>query len=95
MADLRGCKLGEFVLRERIGSDDLGDVYRGEQLQLGRDVVVKVLYRRYDDETLQRYMHEARLDHPHAVHIYDFGVDQNGSAWIAMELTRGVMLKQG
>jgi WD40 repeat protein/serine/threonine protein kinase len=98
--DLSGCTLGRYHLHERIGAGGFGTVYRGEQPQLGRDVVVKVLHRQLqlDDDALRRFLREARLasrlDHPYAAHVYAFGVeDEDGLAWIAMELVHGVSLK--
>jgi WD40 repeat protein/serine/threonine protein kinase len=98
--DLSGCTLGRYRLHERIGAGGFGTVYRGEQPQLGRDVVVKVLHEQLqlDDDALRRFLREARLasrlDHPYAAHVYAFGVeDEDGLAWIAMELVQGVTLK--
>jgi eukaryotic-like serine/threonine-protein kinase len=99
--DLRGRMVGEFVLRERIGGGGFGEVYRGEQPRLRREVVVKVLHPELqaDDVTVGRFLREAklasRLDHPYAAHIYNFGIEgRDGLRWIAMELVRGVTLKK-
>ena len=79
--DLSGRKIGEFVLRERIGEGAFGAVYCCEQPLLGRDVVVKVLQRRLWGSVVvvQRFLREAqlasRLDHPYATHIYAFGIE--------------------
>jgi WD40 repeat protein/serine/threonine protein kinase len=95
--DLSRRKLGEFVLRERIGAGGYGTVYRCEQPKLGRDAVVKVLRpRRRNDAAPERFVREAqlasRLDHPYAAHVYSFGVEEDGVRWIAMELVQGVTL---
>ena len=97
--DLSGRRLGQFVLREQIGKGGYGVVYRAEQPLLGRDVVVKVLHtRRRDDVAEARFRREAqlasRLDHPYAAHVYDFGVEDDGVLWIAMELVHGVTLAE-
>jgi hypothetical protein len=47
--DLSGRKLGEFVLRARIGEGGFGAVYRCEQPLLGREAVIKVLHPRLRD----------------------------------------------
>src|SRR5512144_1369646 len=98
--DLCGYTLGEFVLGERIGQGGSAKVYRSKEPRLGREVVVKVLNEELqdDDEARQRFLREAqlasRLDHPHAAHVYAFGVDpQRRAAWIAMELVHGVTLR--
>jgi len=63
--------------------------------------VVKVLnkVRQSNDVQKGRFLREAqlasRLDHPYAVHIHDFGVEQaDGLLWIAMELVRGITLDE-
>jgi WD40 repeat protein len=90
--DLCGRTFGEFVLCERIGE---GDVYRGEQQLLKRDVVVRVLYQRPDDDTMQRFMEDATFKHLFAAHVYACGVDkETGLFWIATELVPGVTLEQ-
>jgi WD40 repeat protein len=98
--DLCGCTLGgEFVLRERIDVDEGSScaVYRGEQPLLGRDVVVKVLHQRHDADVLKGFMRDAqlgsRLDHPYAAHVYAFGVEEDGVAWVALEMVQGVRLQ--
>ena len=96
--DLSTRRLGEFVLRERIGAGGYGTVYRCEQPMLQRDVVIKVLHarRRCNDAALERFLREAqlasRLDHPYAAHVYSFGVEEDGLLWIAMELVQGITL---
>jgi serine/threonine protein kinase len=100
-ARLRGRQLGDFTLRECIGSGGFAAVYRSDQLLLGREAVVKVLHHRLSgsEVVLQRFMREARLasrlDHPYAAHVYAFGVEaEDGLAWIAMEFVHGTSLEQ-
>ena len=95
--ELFGRTLGEFLVRERIGVGGHGVVYRCEQRDLGRDVVVKVLRSRPgDSDRTERFVREARLasqlEHPFSAHVYAFGVEDDGVRWIAMELVRGVTL---
>jgi WD40 repeat protein/serine/threonine protein kinase len=99
--DLRGRTLGDFVLLELLGEGGCGAVWRCAQPSLKREVVVKVLHerRRSDHVAQERFLREAqlasRLDHPYAVHIYDFGVEQDdGLRWIAMELVHGITLDE-
>ena len=96
--DLSGCTLGEFVLREQIGTGGYGVVYRCDQPLLKRSAVVKVLHepRQLSDVSRERFLQEAqlasRLDNPYAAHIYAFGVEHDGVCWIAMELVHGITL---
>jgi serine/threonine protein kinase len=99
--DLSGRKIGEFVLRERIGEGGFGAVYSCHQPLLGREAVIKVLHRRLRrrDTIVQRFLREAqlasRLDHPYAAHVYAFGIEeQDKLLWIAMERVHGVTLAQ-
>src|SRR5688572_16996745 len=93
-----GRRLGEFVLRERIGQGGFGVVYRAEQPLLDREAVVKILHARLlaSPAGTQRFLREARLasrlDHPYAAHIYASGAEPDGTHWIAMEMVRGTPL---
>src|SRR4051812_12966799 len=76
--NLTGRTLGAFTIAERIGGGGGGDVFRAEQPELRRSVVVKVM-RRASGPAADRFLREARLasrlDHPYAAHIYAFGVE--------------------
>src|SRR6266545_2069850 len=96
---LSGRRVGEFILREKIGEGGFAAVYRCDQPALGREAVVKVLHPRLTSRqgVLERFLREARLasrlDHPYAAHVYAFGVEeQQGLFWIAMEMVYGTAL---
>ncbi|MCG8425118.1 MAG: protein kinase [Proteobacteria bacterium] len=96
-----GRTLGDFSVKELIGSGGFGAVYRAEQVKLSREVVIKVLQWDADgNETdrVRRFLREARLasrlDHPYAAHIYAFGVETDGILWLAMEFVRGTPLSE-
>jgi WD40 repeat protein/serine/threonine protein kinase len=92
--------VGDFVLGEVLDEGGFGTVYRAEQRALGRQAVVKVIRRSLTTrpEAVERFAREARLashfDHPYAAHIYAFGVEPDGLAWIAMELVKGTPLDE-
>jgi tRNA A-37 threonylcarbamoyl transferase component Bud32 len=96
--DLTGRTLGKFTIVEQLGKGGSGDVYRAEQPQLGRSVVVKVLRHEvaWAPNRVERFLREAklasRLDHPYAAHIYAFGAEADSTLWIAMEHVKGVTL---
>ena len=79
-----GRTLGDFIVRERIGSGGVGEVFRAEQVTLGREAVIKVLARNRElsSPAAERFLREARLasrlDHPYAAHIYAFGAEPDG-----------------
>jgi serine/threonine-protein kinase len=95
---LEGRRLGDFVVRERLGEGAFGVVHRAEQPALGREAVVKTLHPRHlgSEQVRQRFLREARLasrlDHPYAAHVYAFGAEEDDTLWIAMERVRGTPL---
>src|SRR4029079_5612258 len=87
------------ILRERyrldseIGRGGMGVVYRATDLELHREVAVKVLPAATSSiEARQRLMREARaaaaLNHPHIVAVHDVG-EANGTPFFVMELVHG------
>ncbi|MHB1054535.1 MAG: Stk1 family PASTA domain-containing Ser/Thr kinase [Thermoleophilia bacterium] len=87
-----------YEIIKRLGSGGMADVYLARDSHLGRDVAIKVLYKRYanDDEFVARFRQEAQsaagLNHPHIVSIFDRG-EAEGSYYIAMEYLEGRSLK--
>jgi serine/threonine-protein kinase len=90
---------GRYRVLSRIGSGGMADVYCAEDLQLGRNIALKVLHGRFaeDDEFVERFRREASsaagLQHQHVVSIYDRG-EWDGTYYIAMEFLRGQSLKE-
>src|SRR5258708_3779547 len=71
---------GKYRLDQQIGKGGMGTVYRGTRIHIGDTVAIKILVpeRGADAEAAERFRREAqtaaRLKHPNAVSIYDFGV---------------------
>src|SRR5689334_4721296 len=76
----------------------MADVYCAHDSQLGRQIALKVLHRRFarDTEFVERFRREAsaaaRLQHPNVVGVYDRG-EWDGTSYIAMEYLPGRSLK--
>ncbi len=89
---------GRFVILGRLGAGSMGAVYRARQEAVGRDIALKIVRREraYDAETRARFEREARatssLVSPHTVTVFDFGVAEDGSWFMAMELLEGETL---
>jgi beta-lactam-binding protein with PASTA domain len=90
---------GRYRVLSRLGSGGMADVYCAEDEQLGRQVAVKLLYRRFaeDEEFVERFRREASsaagLQHPNIVGVFDRG-EWDGTYYIAMEYLKGHTLKQ-
>ena len=88
-----------YEIRERLGSGGMAAVYRAHDLQLGREVALKLLYPRFaeDDSFVERFRREASaaagLQHPNVVSVYDRG-EWDGTSYIAMELVTGRTLRE-
>lgn len=89
---------GRYEIERRIGSGGMADVYLASDRQLGRKVAMKMLHRRFaeDTEFLERFRREASsaagLQHPNVVGIFDRG-EWDGTSYIAMEYLEGRTLK--
>jgi beta-lactam-binding protein with PASTA domain/predicted Ser/Thr protein kinase len=90
---------GRYRIIRRLGSGGMADVYCAQDTQLGRDVALKLLYRRFaeDTEFVERFRREASsaagLQHPNVVQVFDRG-QWDGTYYIAMEFLHGRNLKQ-
>jgi eukaryotic-like serine/threonine-protein kinase len=89
---------GRYKVLNRLGSGGMAEVYCAQDLQLGRKVALKILYRRFaeDGEFVERFRREASsaagLQHQHVVAVYDRG-EYDGTYYIAMEYLEGRSLK--
>ena len=90
---------GRYTVKHRIGSGGMADVYCALDEQLGREVALKLLHRRFaeDHEFVERFRREASsaagLQHPNVVGVFDRG-EWDGTSYIAMEHLEGRTLKQ-
>jgi serine/threonine protein kinase len=91
---------GNFRVEKLIGAGAMGNVYKCEQLSLGKAVAVKVLHPHLinDEKLVMRFKREAKsaslLNHPNSIQIIDSGQDSYGTLYIAMELLNGRDLAQ-
>jgi serine/threonine protein kinase/tetratricopeptide (TPR) repeat protein len=94
-----GQTLSHFRIVDKIGEGGMGVVYRAEDIDLGREVALKVLHTEFvtDDERRKRFMREARtaasVTHPNIATVHEVG-EHDGVIFIAMELVEGRTLKR-
>jgi len=91
---------GRFTVLGRLGAGAMGTVYRAKQARIGREVAIKILRsdRALDEASRARFLREARanslLTSPNTVTVFDFGADDRGDFYLAMELLEGESLGQ-
>lgn len=91
-------QLGGYEVRELLGTGGMASVYKGYDPQLDREVAIKVISTTGQPaDFVARFQREARvvarLRHPHIVHVYHFGV-QNDIVYMVQELLPGPTLEQ-
>ncbi|MFO8071420.1 MAG: serine/threonine-protein kinase [Polyangia bacterium] len=99
--DLVGRIVGNRLrIIEVVGRGGQATIYRADHLMMNRQCAVKVP----DDEVMQdpdqaaRFLREAKLasavQHPNIVSVFDFGTDDKGTTFMAMELVEGEPLDE-
>ena len=90
----------KYKIIRKLGQGGMGAVYLAEQVGIGHRVALKFLKSEFssDAEIARRFLNEAksyaRVAHPNAVTLHDFGQDEEGNLFIAMEYCEGVDLKK-
>jgi serine/threonine-protein kinase len=91
---------GRYRVERMIGKGAFGAVFEAQHVGTGQPVAIKVLSGgEHDDRlALKRFFLEARvtsgLQHPNTVRVFDFGQDDSGLVYLAMELLKGETLRR-
>src|SRR5262245_30986002 len=91
--------LGRYEAVRLLGEGGMGKVYLAKQIDLGRQVVIKVMHDHVaaDDKFRDRFQREtllmARFQHPYAVTLYDASLSDPSGPCIVMEYVRGINLE--
>ena len=92
-----GKRLSHYRIVEQIGAGGMGVVYRAHDVQLDRDVAIKVLPHGSltDDAARKRFRKEAlslaRLNHPNVRTVHEFG-SENDVDFLVTEFIPGITL---
>lgn len=95
----RGLRLAHFLVREQVGSGGMGAVFLADDLELSRQVALKVLnpVTSADPALVARFRNEARacaqLNHDNIARVYYSG-QQSGVHFIAYEYAAGQNIRQ-
>ena len=87
--------VGRFKIARKLGEGGMGEVFLAEQMPMGRSVALKVLRQELSGnaEQVERFKREAQaasqLSHPNTIIVHDFGQDEDGTLFIAMEFLEG------
>lgn len=88
---VHGRVIGHYEIVRLLGTGGMGRVYAARDVELGREVALKVASASSEDaqSRLRREaQHASRLSHPHICHIYEVGRDGD-QFFVVMELVTG------
>jgi serine/threonine protein kinase len=92
--------MGRYETVRLLGEGGMGRVFLARQLDLGRQVVVKVMHDHIaaDPKFRERFAREtllmARFQHPYVVTLYDASLNDPQGSCIVMEYIRGITLDE-
>ncbi|MFL6285177.1 MAG: protein kinase domain-containing protein [Pyrinomonadaceae bacterium] len=91
--------VGDYKIEQKLGEGGMGEVFRGVDLMLEREVAIKFLRPELasQPQVVERFRSEAvtlaKLNHPNIATLYRF-VRQGDSFFMALEFVRGVTLDE-
>ena len=93
-------KLGQNVLKERLGVGGMGEVHLAEHVLLRRPCAIKLIRPERTGDTTDslRFEREVRttatLTHPNTIQIFDYGHADDGTFYYVMEYLPGLTLSE-
>ena len=90
---------GRYSVLGKVGVGGMAEVYKAQDMNLGRFVAIKVMLPQYaaNSQFVMRFRNEARsaaaLNSPHIVSVYDSGQSGN-QCYIVMEYVEGINLRE-
>ncbi|HEX8458371.1 MAG TPA: protein kinase [Pyrinomonadaceae bacterium] len=89
-----GARIDGYEIKKLLGEGGMGEVYLASDVELGREVAVKLVKRGLGTtEVLRRFRHEeqilAALNHPHVARLFGGGRTTEGLPYFVMEYIEG------
>ena len=86
-----------YVLRSVLGRGGMGEVWLADDLEIGREVAIKIMHAQGNADAAARFLREARvqgrLDHPSVVPVHELGASAH-APYFAMKRLTGVTLHE-
>lgn len=98
--DLVGQQIQSYHIERLVGEGASGRLYRASHIATRQVVALKVLQPELatNPKSIRRFRREAevgiRLQHPHAVKLFEFGIDKGIGLFTVMELIQGKSLRE-
>ena len=88
---------GRYQIISLLGKGGMGLVYKVNQIFLNKEFALKLLEKRQmSDTVVRRFQQEAKavfsLDYPNVIAVYDFGVLDDQTPFLVMEIIKGETL---
>lgn len=84
-----GQYIGDCRVLRLLGQGNSSEVYLGEHPDFNQPIAVKLLHAWTGKRDIQRFLTQAamlsKLDHPHIIHIYDFGLTDDDVPYLVMD----------
>jgi serine/threonine protein kinase len=90
-----GTVIGEYVIKEKLGQGGMGEIWKGLQPVIGKQVAVKILRGKMasDEDSVERFIREAKavnaIKHKALIDIFSFGDLPDGRPYFVMEYLEG------
>jgi serine/threonine protein kinase len=93
-----GQYIGGCRIQRLLGQGQSSEVYLGTHPRLSHPVAVKLLHAWTGEREVQRFLTQAamlsKLDHPHIIHIYDFGLTDDDVPYLVVSYAPYGTLRQ-
>ncbi|MGZ3441149.1 MAG: serine/threonine-protein kinase, partial [Polyangia bacterium] len=85
---------GRYEIVRLLGAGGMGAVYQARQLSMDRMVALKLIHPHIaSDEVARRFHREmqatSKIEHPNTIRVFDYGADDKGQLFLAMEFLEG------